>query len=199
MTTNFLTLETASIIHVRGSGTISKGIRYFSRIPGEPVTESNHVGIMLGPPGIFAETVWKGSRAGYANELLANRGEIRIGTPLNLTFDQKKEVVSSVWEQLSEARGYGYGKIVLQLGDNVASRIFRRNVVLFRRMAKLNRYPICSAFVARAYASVGLDFGIEYNMATPDDILDFQLTHPEYYRLSPWIPAPRPVAALSFF
>ena len=52
---------------------------------------------------------------------------------------------------------------------------------VFRRMANMDNYPICSWLVAHSRAKVNKTFGVEPEAATPQDIRDFVREHPDIH------------------
>ena len=74
-------------------------------------------------------------------------------------------------------RRYGYLKILAHWADWLLQGAY-----VFRRLTKEDRYPICSWLVAHSFAAAGKHFGVEPGAATPDDIWDFVVAHPDVYR-----------------
>jgi hypothetical protein len=86
--------------------------------------------------------------------------------PGGLDPDQKQKIVEKA--QQYRGRKYGVGKIFAHALD----RLFNNRYV-FRRLARMDDYPICSWLVAFAYDRVlGHHFGVPPNAAQPDDLLD---------------------------
>ena len=87
--------------------------------------------------------------------------------PGGLSTRQKEMLVVKALEY--EGRLYG----VFKLFTHALDRFFDNRYV-FRRLATMDRYPICSWIVAYSYKRVlGLMFGSPPNAAQPDDILDY--------------------------
>jgi hypothetical protein len=74
-------------------------------------------------------------------------------------------------------RRYGYLKMLAHLLDWLFLGVY-----LFRRIASMDRYPICSWVVAHAYGKTGRHFGVAPGAASPDDIWDYVVAHPQEYR-----------------
>ena len=53
---------------------------------------------------------------------------------------------------------------------------------VFRRLGRMDRYPICSWLVAHSYKAAGLHFGVAPGAATPDDIWDFVTTRTDRFQ-----------------
>ena len=68
---------------------------------------------------------------------------------------------------------YGYGKMFLYLLDWVLLGKY-----VFRRLGRMDNYPICSWLVAHRYQKAGKRFGRPAGAATPDDIWDL-VTDPQ--------------------
>jgi hypothetical protein len=95
--------------------------------------------------------------------------------PLNLTDADLAKVVAKADTYVG--RRYGYLKILAHWLDWLLQGAY-----VFRRLARQDRYPICSWVVAHAFAAAGKHFGVEPGAATPDDIWDFVTGHPDRYR-----------------
>ncbi|MBM4184406.1 MAG: hypothetical protein FJ207_09285 [Gemmatimonadetes bacterium] len=105
----------------------------------------------------------------------SGRHEVAVFRPLNLTTDEVAKVVAKA--ETYVGRRYGYFKIVAHWLDWLLQGAY-----VFRRLARQDRYPICSWVVAHAFAAAGKHFGVEPGAATPDDIWDFVTAHPDRYR-----------------
>ena len=84
-------------------------------------------------------------------------------------------------------KSYGYLKLVTHMID-----YFLGGRYVARRFTSSDNYPICSWVVAYAYSDGGLTFGVAPGAASPDDIWDFCIGHPEKYMVvkqltAPWI------------
>ena len=69
-------------------------------------------------------------------------------------------------------RSYGWLKIVAHGLDRLIGGRY-----LFRRLAMVDNYPICSWVVAYAFDDIGKDFGLPPNTADPDHIWDYCVEH----------------------
>jgi hypothetical protein len=98
--------------------------------------------------------------------------------------DEDRQAVANVAEAYL-GRKYGYLKILLHAGDSLLGKIFYMDVLFFRRLALMDRYPICSWVTGFAvYKAVGYEFGVKPEYATPDDIADWVQTHEEWGRVA---------------
>jgi hypothetical protein len=172
-------LRPCDIIATKSYGWLGRAIRFFTRRIGESRSNVNHVGIITHGGSLEGAIVvealsrvihhplWEGY--GYAKA-----PDIAIFRPLNLTEDER-EVIRVAAEQYV-GRKYGFLKIATHLADWVLQGAY-----IFRRLSSSDNYPICSWVVAQAYAHAGKDFGVQAGAASPDDIWDFCLSHPEKY------------------
>jgi hypothetical protein len=139
----------------------------------------NHVGIVV-EGGSAEDAVGVEALRTVKRHLLAlkygpgSKSDIAVYRPINLS-DREKQVIVEAAEGYV-GRSYGYLKIVAHLLDWLLLGIY-----LFRRLARMDRYPICSWLVAHAFAKADRSFGVPPGMASPDDIWDFVTTEPEKY------------------
>ena len=167
------------IVLTQGHTFLSKAIRLLTRGVGESRTQVNHVGIVVAegtPPAeaIIVEAVRKVKKhslgKGYGN----GRSDVAIYRPENLTQKEKETIVNAANKYVGNS--YGYTKIVLHFLDALLLGFF-----VFRRLARIDRHPICSWVVARSYGTAGKHFSVAARAATPDDIWDFIKNHPRHY------------------
>ncbi|MEJ2628627.1 MAG: YiiX/YebB-like N1pC/P60 family cysteine hydrolase [bacterium] len=164
-------IQRADIFLTKGSGFISKAIRFFSRHIGESRTRVNHVGVVIVDGNIeHCEVVEALSKVKH-HTLWARYGPkkkdlVGIYRPLNLTEEEKQIIVDEALEQVDKK--YGYLKIVTHMLDWILQGAY-----VFRRLTQDDRYPICSWLVAHAFSKANKHFGVEPGAAQPDDIWDF--------------------------
>lgn len=79
---------------------------------------------------------------------------------------------------------YGVCKLGAHLGDALLAKLCGGHPYVFRRLAWLDDYPICSWLWAYAYDRV-LDygFGLPASAAAPDDMLDWITANPDDWSL----------------
>lgn len=171
-------LEPLDIFFTRGTGWLSDAIRKATRSRGEAPTIANHVGL-IGYPG-------KGLDA-WGLEALATvkfhplyhqygpQSEICVFRPLNLTKQDFDLILKKAGSYVN--RKYGALKLLLHAGDYLLGGRY-----VFRRIGRMDNYPICSYVVADSYAAAGKTFGVPTQAASPDDIWDFIVAHPDKYR-----------------
>jgi len=172
-------LKPADIFLTRGDSWISAGIRFFSRGIGEARTRVNHAGLIVeGGPLTVAVAVEARSRVlrhrlwdAYGPPC---RDAVAIYRARNLTDDDVKRIVARAEDYVG--RKYGVLKIAAHLADWALLGAYA-----FRRLAAMDKYPICSWVVAHAYAKAGKNFGVAPGAAQPDDIWDFIKSPPDIY------------------
>lgn len=175
-------LMPGDIVFTRGSGVLSRLIRFFSRTIGESRTMVNHVAIVVdGGTPVTAKivealtTVQHNSLWRYASP----GNEVAVFRAKNLTVLQANFIAEEAMTYVGKT--YGYLKLVTHLLDWCLMGAY-----VFRRLTPSDRYPICSWVVAHAYGSQGFDFGVSENAASPDDMWDFCLKNPDkYYEVLP--------------
>jgi hypothetical protein len=161
-------LEVGDVVHVQGRSLISRMIRWFSRARGERPSWASHSAMVLrvGDRIEIVEALRKvvvrpiSAYARTRSRLLVCR------KPGGLDPDQKQRIVEKA--QQYRGRNYGFGKILAHALDR-----FFNNRYVFRRLARMDDYPICSWLVAFVYdRALGHRFGVPPNAAQPDDLLD---------------------------
>jgi len=185
-------LKPCDIMATRSKGRLGRLIRFFTRRIGESKSRVNHIGQVVHggtletaivvealSPRVVHRPLWDGYGCKSAPDATIFR-------PLNLT-DEDIAVITRTAESYV-GRRYGYLKLGTNLLDWVATNIRaaipigeRRDVYLFRRLTHDDNYPMCSWITSHSYAKRGKDFGVKAGAATPDDIWDFCLSHPEKY------------------
>ena len=176
-----LMLKRADVFLTRGPGLVSRLIRFFTRAIGESRTQVNHVGIVVEDGPLQDVNVIEALSKVRRHSLWATYGPPRrdwvaIFRPTNLTDAEIEAVVKEAERHWREADGYGYVKIVLHFLDWLLLGAY-----VFRRLARMERYPICSWLVADAFKEADKSFGVSPGAASPDDIWDFIQRHPDIY------------------
>lgn len=173
-------LQVADIFFTRGSGLLSKAIRYFTRAIGESRTKVNHVGLVVkgGPVGraVVVEALIRVKEhrlyAQYGGR--GKRTSVAVYRPMDLTAEEINVIVATAKSYVG--RRYGFLKIAAHLADWLLQGAY-----VFRRLAVMDDYPICSWVVAHAFKKAGKNFGVPPGAASPDDIWDFVTTNPDKY------------------
>jgi hypothetical protein len=162
-------LEPGDIFLTRGTGFLGKAIRFFTRRIGESRTRVNHVGLVVQGGSLSQAVVVEALRTVKRHRLFDEYGgetdQVAVFRPTRLARAEIQRVVAAANGYVG--RSYGYGKIVLHALDWALQGAY-----VFRRLGRMDAYPICSWLVAHAYGEVGVHFGVAAGAATPDDIWD---------------------------
>lgn len=173
-------LQPADIFLTRGSGFVSRAIRFFSRRIGEPRTKASHSGIVV-EGGLLDQAVVVEALSTVKRHRFMGRYGSKVGTevaiyrPLNLSHEEQKTVVQTAESYVG--RKYGYFQIVGHFFD-----WFLQGAYVFRRLTRSDKYPICSWVVAQSFAKINKFFSVDPGAASPDDIHDFVTQNPDKYR-----------------
>ncbi len=172
-------LQPCDIFLVRGTGLISRLIRFFSRGIGESRTMVNHTGIVVAGGDLQQAVIVEAVRFVRRRRLWEGYGsgddEVAIYRPLNLTEDEAVKIVAAAESYVG--RDYGYLMIAAHVLD-----WFFFHAYLFRRLIRSDNYPICSWVVASAYSKADKNFGVAPGEAEPDDIWDFVMKNSDKYQ-----------------
>jgi hypothetical protein len=165
------------LVFTASNSWLGRAIRWFTQDPGEGKTEANHVG-MITKGGTRAtawlvEALWKVRN--HALSRYVGRGQVAVFRPTNLTEQQK----AAIAEYLAPLVGAKYGWY--KLGFHAYARITGKKKVL--KYMFLDKRPICSYLIAKAFSEAGLHFGVEPQAATPDDMMDFCIMNPDKYQI----------------
>ncbi len=168
ISTNPNILQTGDVIHVQGKGILSFLIRFLSRGLFEPRSWASHSAMVL-RISESVEIIEAASKVGKRpiNVYKGKTSKLIISRkPGDLSDDEKKGIISK--SEYYHGKKYGGFKLLLHLFD-----YFLGGLNLFRRLACIDKYPICSWIVAYVYDRVlKYRFGIAPNAAQPDDISD---------------------------
>jgi hypothetical protein len=163
-------IEVGDIVHTQGRSLFSRIIRWVTRSSTEKLSWSSHSALVL-DVGSSIEVIDTAGvrvilRPIQSYETLKSKVLVSR-VPGGLSTRQKEMLVAKAVEY--EGRLYG----VFKLFTHALDRFFDNRYV-FRRLATMDQYPICSWIVAYSYKRVlGLMFGSPPNAAQPDDILDY--------------------------
>lgn len=144
---------------------LGKVIRKLTQSSGESKTEANHVGIMADSIDLIEAdiTVIKHPLSDYFGQNMM----ICIYRNTVFTIDERIRVVEKAESYIG--RKYGVLKILAHMGD-----YFIGNRYFFRKMCKMDNYPICSWVTGWSYFKA-LQYrfnGLHPQFQTPDDQLD---------------------------
>ena len=171
-------LQKVDIFFTRGTGILSRLIRFFTRGIGESRTKVNHVGVVVEAGSIEKAVVIEALSRVRRHRLVGQYGgtshEVAVYRPMNVSQDEVNVIVAAA--EYYESRRYGYFNLILHVLDWLLLGAY-----VFRRLAG-DRYPICSWLVAHSFKKARLFFGVEAGEAQPDDIWDFAQQNPGRYR-----------------
>jgi hypothetical protein len=161
-----MNLLPGDIVLTRGSNFIAKAILFFQRTKKESPSIVNHSGVSI----IGLMIVEALSRVMF-HDLVKQYG----GTKESVVIFRRKDLTVSQRQSIADlsmtyvGKDYGYLKIAAHMGDWLLGGKY-----FFRKMAGMDKYPICSWVVSHAYfKAVGVRFlGLDPNYVEPDDIWD---------------------------
>ena len=156
------------VLTQRKKGFIGRLIRRFSRTPGEEKTNAEHVAIAVNESRLV-EATFKGVVTSHIGKYDTKKYKIRVA---RARIEYVKRLALKRKAYSYSVKSYGFFKIGLHAMDWFASGVAGKEVFFFRKMAKNNKYPICSWLVAWCYDSIGMDFGKPKEYVQPDDIDD---------------------------
>lgn len=172
-------LKPGDVFLTRGTGLLSKTIRFCTRSLGEKRSKVNHVGIVVTGGGIKDAVVVEALIKVREHTLWKQYGppkkdHVAVYRATNLSPEDVEIIVAEAKEQVGKP--YGFCKIIAHFLDWLLTGAY-----VFRRFTSDSRYPICSWLVAHAYAKAGYFFGTDPGAADPDHIWDFVDKKPGYY------------------
>jgi hypothetical protein len=173
-------LKPADVVLTRGTSRLDRLIRFFTRKIGESRTKVNHAALVVEGGGIQEAIIIEALSRVRKHRLYGQyggkgNGEVAIYRPVDMPEEGVAEIVRAADRYLNMK--YGYFKILLHLLD-----WFLLGAYVFRRLGKMDPYPICSWLVVYAYNKAGWNFGVPVEEADPDDIWDYVNAHPEKFQ-----------------
>ncbi|UCE34885.1 MAG: hypothetical protein JSV40_02930 [Deltaproteobacteria bacterium] len=174
-----ITLQPPDIFLTRGTSLVSRAIRLFTRAIGESRTKVNHVGVIVIEGDLRTAVAVEAFTKVKRHKLWKQYGppsssEVAIYRATNLSEDEIETITKAAESYVG--RTYGYLKLLAHLAD-----WFLQGAYVFRRLARMDKYPICSWLVAHSFAKAGKYFGVPPGAASPDDIWDFIQSHLDIY------------------
>ena len=167
--------RTGDIVCFADRSFISRAIRVFTRSPFERRTKCSHVGMMINATEICEAL---STVKIHDVTLRMQDGWRMVYRPIGLTNEHSIKII----EQCHYYRGknYGWWKNIAHALDGLCGGLY-----LFRRLCRIDNYPICSWLVAWVFERcVGVRFfGCSPKEAQPDDIHDYILAHPDEFEL----------------
>jgi hypothetical protein len=163
-------IEVGDIVHVQGGSIFSRAIRWVTRSSAEAPSWASHTALVLEVASkvMVIDTVGIRVRVRHLSANSFSRSKVLVSrVPGGLSAQQKESITAKARNY--EGRLYGVFKLLAHALDRLLD-----NHYFFRRLARMDDYPICSWIVAYTYQrSLGLMFGCPPNAAQPDDILDY--------------------------
>lgn len=157
------------VVGVCGDNAISNLIKIFERSPREKMSVIAHVGVISTDAYLENAMIIESLANGTVerNFSVYKRAKFYILRDRNLFPVYADKVVEKAKSYIG--RKYGFFKIAAHFGD-----YFLGGKYFFRKLCKMDKYPICSWVVAHAYASIGVRFlKLDPDMVQPDDIWDY--------------------------
>jgi hypothetical protein len=169
-------LVAGDIFFTRGTSFMSRMIRVFTRSKHERPTMVNHTGLIV-TNGTMTQVKTVEALSKVRKRKLTNyaggKTQVAVYRKKDLTVVDRSRIISQANSYVG--RDYGYVKIVAHFLDWCLGGAY-----IFRRMASMDKYPICSWVVACAYEKARIDFGVPSWTASPDDIWDFVVESDEW-------------------
>ena len=172
-------LEPCDIFFSRSKSILGWLIRKTTQERGEAKTWANHTGIVVKAGDLRQAVVVEALTRVFRRTFYPAYGkgpDWEVYRPLTLEAWEQCRIVERA--ETYVGRTYGYLKILAHAGDWLLG-----NARVFRRLCKIDRYPICSYLVAHCFQVVDKTFGVPSDMATPDDMMDFCQQYPNKYAL----------------
>jgi len=98
----------------------------------------------------------------------------------NYGINPKDREIIAGYAEDQIGRKYGYAKLILHALDCMVGKISGGSPYIFRRLAFMDNYPICSWLWAYAYNQISLWFGGSPRKVSPDDKLDYISNSPTW-------------------
>ena len=144
--------EPGDVILTRGRSWISRAIRLMTRERSEPPTVVNHAGMVVKAAATWASCeVVEALGAGVTRRKLGDGYNLQRDRVQVWRYCGPSEGLAFAAAKLAERRvgqRYGYVKLLLHAGDWLVTR---GRFKLFRRLGRVDRWPICSYLVAVAF------------------------------------------------
>ena len=176
-------LKSGDIILTRGDKLLSRMIRFFEKDKSEDISKVNHTGVnekdcLLKDANVI-EALTTVKCHNLVEQYAGKKDKVAIFRKKNLRDDERIEVAKKAKEYVGKK--YGFIKIVGHALDWCIGGKY-----VFRRMFRMDDYPICSWVVGYAYAVIGVKFkGVEPWACQPDDIWDECFNSDKYDMIYP--------------
>ena len=170
----------ADLIFTHSDRTLGKLIQWAERASHEIPTYANHVAIINENLSVVEAlnhvkcTPWP--------EWVGNSDNFQIWRLKSLNPVLRNQICVKANSYIG--RDYGYLKLLAHFGDGLFRKLFDKEVYFFRRLAFMDKYPICSWVASFAYASAGIKFGCAPEFADPDMMCDFVQGQKQWSKVS---------------
>lgn len=171
------------LVGVQGRAWMSRAIRWVTRRKWEPRSLVNHHAIIVndGPleDAIVVEAVGKVRRGKLLDFYGGKSAKVEVWRVINVTLEER-DIVAGVAETLV-GKKYPYHHLLFQFLDEVVLN----GRYIFRRLADLDPFYVCTPLAVACYWAVGKRFGFKSpNQANPDNLRDFLEANPDKYILA---------------
>lgn len=178
------------VVLTRGTSWVARAIRTMTRERNEAPTLVNHAAIVTEPRDTWGETVVvEAIGKGVVQRKLADGYDLsQPGVQVWRHRNPDIGKLAAIRARLQIGRKYGYLKLLAHAADWL---ILRGRFRVFRRIVRLDRWPICSYLVAEAYHEAANVLGIDVwpgfvaQEMTPDDIFDTVTVRKPWYCVRP--------------
>ena len=150
------------LVLCRSSSWLGRSIRWAERRRGEAPTWANHSAVMV-DSSCVAEALVNVK----VNMLSEMEDEYMVWRYLPFTREQRLTVRDAALR--SEGAIYGGLKLLAHLADGLINKINPvGEAVLFRRLCRVDQFPICSRLTGLAYAAAGYEWRVDPRWMDPD-------------------------------
>lgn len=155
------------IVLTTSNSWISKAIRYFTRLPGEPKTRFSHAEIVVLGGLLEVAEVVSADGAGIRRRLITpyHQGKRAVIYRPTVPIEARQAAVKKALEMVG--RKYPIWRLFMHLLDRLLLGAF-----LFRRIGRTAHNPECAALVALAYYPSIAFSNVPWWAVSPDDIDD---------------------------
>lgn len=169
---HIMILNPGDLVFTRSAGLLGRMIRKFSQTWGEGLTKVNHTGVIVQKgtlnTALCVEALASVKKHTLSSQYGGKKDEVAVYRWPNLNNEQAALLVEKANSYVGKP--YGPGKLFLHFGDWLLGGAY-----FFRRIGRLDKFPICSYITAMCFNLVGVDFGTSPYESQPDDQWDYVL------------------------
>lgn len=178
--------QAGDVFFTRSSSLLGRLIRWAETDPREPNgVWANHVGIVVKSgwiipsmylskvydrlsKAVVVESLWKTQEWDWwENHKHEDGNEIRVYRKVDLNFEQITRIEQAARSFVG--RTYGWWKLLAHLGD----RLLFGGEKTLSHFLHIDSRPICSYTAAKSFAQAGVSFGMDPEVADPDEMMDW--------------------------